>query len=81
MVTWLLFLAVGLPVVPSKAVCMSLVTPIWSIERRHSSRAQIQMAVKAYLKNGLQVVPGKELADAFLSYLEDRQKPAAEMSG
>lgn len=39
------------------------------------------MAVKAYLKNGLQVVPGKELADAFLSYLEDRQKPAADISG
>lgn len=30
------------------------------------------MAAKACLKNGPQVVPGKELADAFLSYLEGR---------
>lgn len=72
MVTWLLFLAVGLPVVPSKAVCMSLVTPIWSVERKHSSRSTNQNGCESYLKNGLQVVPGKELTDAFLSYLEDR---------
>lgn len=73
MVTWLQFLTAGL-VLASRRVCVFLATPFWSVKRKHSSSSKIKMDTKAYLKNVLKVVLGKETAGAFLPNRKDRQQ-------